>query len=273
MQNSTHPTRTRSKKTKNTSKTVWTEDEDQKLTRLVKNSNGFSWTAFSQFFPGKTPPQIAGRWEKVLDPSLIKGSWTEDEDRIIMNFVKTQGDRDWARLAELLPGRIGKQCRERWKNHLNPNVIKNPWTEDEDNLLVRLHQQFGNSWTKITQFFPGRTDNCVKNRWNSTIKRRLERAQQGLPLSLKRGRKPKKDHCLSAPEGVFSSSNDDSRCSSAPSGYSSTCPSPLRERRFVEFIPLQQGLPLLIRRRPVLQEVSCLTKERQNLSLLLRESK
>lgn len=181
------PTRSRNQ----TQSIIWTPEEDAHLVQIMAENPSPSWCMIIPFFPGKTAQQIAGRWEKVLNPHLIKGSWTREEDEIIIDFVQKNGPRNWVKLALLLPGRIGKQCRERWTNHLNPNVAKKTWTETEDKLLIELHEQFGNQWTKIATFFEGRSDNCVKNRWNSSLKRRIERVARGEPAFRKRGRKPK----------------------------------------------------------------------------------
>ena len=186
------PTRTRKQQVKQMSKTTWTAEEDELLSKLVtENPDVNSWSVIAKYFPNKTAPQIAGRWEKVLNPCLVKGSWTREEDEVILKFVQANGDKYWAKLALLLNGRTGKQCRERFKNHLDPNLVKNPWTPEEDQQLINLHKQYGNQWTKISSFFEGRTDNCIKNRWNSTLKKRLERIEKGEPLVQKRGRKPK----------------------------------------------------------------------------------
>jgi hypothetical protein len=173
---------------------------------LVSESEFVSWCAIAEFFPTKTAPQISGRWEKVLNPRLVKGCWTREEDEAIIEFVEAHGDKDWAKLALLLEGRTGKQCRERYRNHLDASVNRQSWTPDEDIRLAQLHERYGNAWTKLATFFEGRTDNCVKNRWNSTVKKRLERLQNGQPLLMKRGRKPKAaqppptSHCSSPAE-------------------------------------------------------------------------
>jgi hypothetical protein len=169
----------------------WTPEEDDLLRKLIAESETISWSAISKYFPTKTAPQIAGRWDKVLDPRLVKGCWTREEDETIVSYVKEHGDKDWAKLALLLESRTGKQCRERYRNHLDTSVNHCQWTADEDSLLAQLHERYGNAWTKLSPFFQGRTDNCIKNRWNSTVKKRMERMEKGQPLVLKRGRKPK----------------------------------------------------------------------------------
>jgi hypothetical protein len=186
----------------------WTQEEDELLTQLLRFADEVpGWTTIAHHFPGKTTQQIAGRWNNVLNPALVKGSWTKEEDHAICSFVEKNGAGNWQKLASLLPGRIGKQCRERWINHLSPVVQREPWNDAEDAVLAELHARFGNQWTKIAALLPGRTDNCVKNRWNSTLKRKLERISRGEPINRKRGRKPKSPTPLTNSDPEFLAGN------------------------------------------------------------------
>ncbi|XP_039060166.1 transcription factor MYB33-like isoform X2 [Hibiscus syriacus] len=128
---------------------------------------------------------------------LKKGPWTTAEDAILIEYVKKHGEGNW-NAVQKHSGlfRCGKSCRLRWANHLRPNLKKGAFTQEEEQLIIELHAKMGNKWARMAVHLPGRTDNEIKNYWNTRIKRR-QRA--GLPLY-------PPEVCLQALQGSHSTS-------------------------------------------------------------------
>ena len=130
----------------------------------------------SPLSPGDSPDEEAsgplGAWKKNV--------WTPAEDQHLLQLITASGEKvRWSVIGEQMNGRSGKQCRERWHNHLSPEVRKAKWTPEEDRAIVDAVQTYGTRWSEIVKMFPGRTDNAIKNRWNS-MQRKEDRRQKRL---------------------------------------------------------------------------------------------
>ncbi|KAL8171674.1 hypothetical protein V2J09_023478 [Rumex salicifolius] len=147
---------------------------DEVLRDAVQRYKGKNWKKIAEYFKDRTDVQCLHRWQKVLNPELIKGPWSKEEDDIIVQLVNKFGPKKWSAISQHLPGRIGKQCRERWHNHLNPTINKEAWTQEEELILIHYHQIYGNKWAELAKFLPGRSDNSIKNHWNSSVKKKVD---------------------------------------------------------------------------------------------------
>ncbi|CCI47072.1 unnamed protein product [Albugo candida] len=182
------------KKSKNalngTTSTSWTPEEDEILRGAVYKHGGKKWKTIATFFDGRGPTECNVRWNQLQNHgSAVKKPWCPSEDMRMLELVMTHGAGKWAVIASYLPGRNGKQCRERWHNQLNPAIKKGPWTVEEDQIIMEMQSKYGNRWAKITERLPGRTDNAVKNHWHSSMKSKLKKTGSDDSLKCDGGRK------------------------------------------------------------------------------------
>ncbi|CAL9205775.1 myb-related protein Zm1 [Musa acuminata AAA Group] len=123
-----------------------------------------------------------GRAPCCAKVGLNKGSWTPEEDLRLIAYIQKHGHGNWRalpKLAGLL--RCGKSCRLRWINYLRPDIKRGNFTEEEEDNIIKLHGLLGNKWSKIASHLPGRTDNEIKNVWNTHLKKRLAFKEQNNP--------------------------------------------------------------------------------------------
>ncbi|KAK2406810.1 myb-related protein [Trifolium repens] len=125
-----------------------------------------------------------GRAPCCAKVGLHKGPWTTKEDALLTKYVQAHGEGQWKSLpkkAGLL--RCGKSCRLRWMNYLRPDIKRGNISPDEDDLIIRLHSLLGNRWSLIAGRLPGRTDNEIKNYWNTHLVKKIQRNQQTCDVS------------------------------------------------------------------------------------------
>lgn len=130
--------------------------------------------------PPEPQPQMANYAPLGKQPRKRKEPFTPEEDQIIRNLVGEFGVNCWPKVAESLPGRNTRQCRERWMLYLSPDVRNDPWSEEEDMKLMNLYTVIGGKWSLIAKSFPNRTGNNIKNRVKLCMRRsqKLARTQE-----------------------------------------------------------------------------------------------
>lgn len=105
---------------------------------------------------------------------LKKGPWTPEEDELLVSYIQKKGLGSWRALPKAAGlNRCGKSCRLRWTNYLRPDIKRGRFTEEEEDMIIKLHSVLGNKWSRIAAHLPGRTDNEIKNYWNTHLRKKL----------------------------------------------------------------------------------------------------
>jgi hypothetical protein len=147
----------------------WTNDEDRLLISLV-SIHKRKWLLISKSFKDKTGYNCYLRYRSI-NPDIKKGIWEPFEDENIIEGVKHFG-KQWSIIAKTyFSNRYAKQIRDRYMNYLDPTLNKGKFSIEEDYKILSLHNKYGNKWSFIKQFVPGRSSDKIKNRYNASIKR------------------------------------------------------------------------------------------------------
>ncbi|KAJ0812171.1 putative transcription factor MYB-HB-like family [Helianthus annuus] len=110
-----------------------------------------------------------------------KGAWNEDEDNKLRAYIQRYGHWNWRLLPKFAGlSRSGKSCRLRWMNYLRPNIKHGNFTKEEEDTVLELHEKLGNKWSEIASYLPGRSDNEIKNRWHTHLKKRAKKDREML---------------------------------------------------------------------------------------------
>jgi hypothetical protein len=161
----------------------WRTDEDTKLTDAVRISvrtfGSENWLPISTLVPGRTSNQCRGRWNGTLAARISRttaaaGPWTADEDKKLREVVPAHGEKNWKKVAALVPGRTQTQCSNRWYDtfvaSIDPSTTRE-WTADEDDTLKDVvHKHEGKNWPEIGALLPGRTKEQCHYRWHTALR-------------------------------------------------------------------------------------------------------
>ena len=151
----------------------WTEAEDKKLIKIKQDFPYLSWFQISQFFSNRNKNECMNRYRLVIQPGIKKGKWSKEEDKILFDWVNKNGPNYWGKLSSqnLIMGRTSKQIRDRWINSLHPTFNKIKWDLKNEKILLEKYLIYGSSWTKISKFIENSSENIIKNRFYSMLRK------------------------------------------------------------------------------------------------------
>ncbi|KAJ8525431.1 hypothetical protein ON010_g15683 [Phytophthora cinnamomi] len=136
-------------------------EQDDLLRDAVRHHGVRHWDYVASAVPNHSKASCSARWDELQTP-LTRHPWSIQEDEFLRTFVGCDGASQWAIVGSHLSGRNAKQCRGRWHHQLDPSIKREAWSADEDTLLVTLQRKFGNAWSRMAAYLPGRRDNAIK---------------------------------------------------------------------------------------------------------------
>ncbi|CAK92931.1 unnamed protein product (macronuclear) [Paramecium tetraurelia] len=149
----------------------WSAQEDHQL-QCSLQLHGPNWVQIAASMINRNPSQCAQRWKRIKPDDLKKRKpFTKEEDQLILKLV-AKYRKNWSRIAKFLPEKTSKQIRERFINKLNPQIKFEPFTEEEDHIILKAYQEIGSKWTKIQDLLVGRPENMIKNRFYSYLRQK-----------------------------------------------------------------------------------------------------
>jgi hypothetical protein len=152
------------------SKRNWTPEEDAKLLNYVSETNSHNWKKISGIFGNKTAQQCSYRYIKLITDKN-RSKWNRNDDIQLLELTELYG-QNWVYIATKMPGRSPEDIMQRYILKLDPKLKRSRFDKDEDDLILKLHEQYGNKWNEISKFFPNRNSAMVKNRFYSHLKKR-----------------------------------------------------------------------------------------------------
>lgn len=154
----------------------WNKDEDKLLIKYVEQFNEKNWKEVASKFYNKNILQCFSRYKRIR-PGIKRGTWQQDEDIKILKLIQKYGT-SWSQISKELNTRTAKQIRDRYLNVLDPKINKNKFSFSEECHIIRMYKSIGSKWALIAKEFPHRTANMIKNRFYSSIKKKLSKYYQ-----------------------------------------------------------------------------------------------
>ena len=179
----------------------WTEEEDKILKEKAKEFNFKNWKLIANFISGKNSIQCSARFRRIR-PGLIKGPWGKEEDTKLISLYEKYG-RNWSAISKEMPQRTGKQIRDRFLNSLDTRYKRGKFSEEEDKAILKYHKIYGHQWAKIAKKIKKRTGDMIKNRFYSSLNRKIKNNNSFLKKKIKKTTRKYKDILRNSNEKAF----------------------------------------------------------------------